>query len=200
MNVLIHSAAGGVGSALVQIAKILNLRVVGVVGSSHKVDHVRALGADVVIDKSKQDLWKEARTAAPQGYDLIFDANGPETLKKGYAHLRPTGKLIVYGFHTLLPKQGGRIQYVKAALGLFAIPRFNPLHMTNENKSVVAFNLSFLFEHERLVQEAIPEMMRWLREGKLRPPAVRLFSLDDVASAHRAIESGQTTGKLVLHT
>ena len=164
------------------------------------MDYVRALGADVVIDKSKQDMWKEARAAAPQGYDLVFDANGPETLSGSYAHLRPTGKLIVYGFHTLLPKQGGRIRYIKAALGLVAMPRFNPLHMTNENKSVIAFNLSFLFERESLIQEAIPEMTRWLKDGKLRPPMVQTFSLDDVASAHRAIESGQTTGKLVLRT
>jgi NADPH:quinone reductase-like Zn-dependent oxidoreductase len=198
LSVLVHSAAGGVGTALVQIAKMHGLRVVGVVGSSHKVDYVRELGADVVIDKSKQDLWAEARRAVPGGYDLVFDANGPETIKQSYLHLRPTGKLVVYGFHTLLPKQGGKLKYMKAAIGLGMLPRFNPLQMTNENKSVVAFNLSFLFDRVDLLQEAVTDLVRWLKEGKLKPPKVQTFKLDDVASAHRAIESGQTTGKLVL--
>lgn len=198
LNVLIHSAAGGVGSALVQLAKIHDLRVTGVVGASHKVDYVKSLGADFVIDKSKQNLWREAEKAAPRGFDLIYDANGPETMKQGFDHLRPTGKLVVYGFHTLLPKQGGRIKYLKAALGLSRIPRFNPLNMTNQNKSVLAFNLSFLFEREDLLQAAIADLLRWIKEGKLKPPKVQTFAFDDVASAHKAIESGQTTGKLIL--
>src|SRR3954470_1574299 len=145
MRVLVHSAAGGVGSALVQLCKLHDLQVIGVVGASHKLEYVRQLGADAVIDKSTPALWDEARRLCPDGYDLVFDANGPETLAQSYAHLRPTGKLLVYGFHTLLPKHGGgRINYLKAALGLLKMPRFSPLRMTTENRGVVAFNLSFL--------------------------------------------------------
>src|SRR3712207_6746357 len=146
MRVLVHSARGGVGSALVQLCKLHNLHVTGVVGRSHKVEYVRQLGADAVIDKSTQSLWDEARRLCPYGYDLVFDANGPETLAQSYAHLRPTGKLMVYGFHTLLPKTGGRIRYLKAGLGLLRMPRFDPLAMTSLNRGVVAFNLSFLFD------------------------------------------------------
>jgi hypothetical protein len=142
MKVLVHSAGGGVGSALVQLCKLHDLHVVGVVGATHKVDYVRQLGADAVIDKSTRSLWDEAERLCPGGYDLVFDANGPQTLAQSYAHLKPTGKLLVYGFHGLLPKQGGRISYLKAALGLLRMPRFNPLRMTAENKGVVAFNLS----------------------------------------------------------
>ena len=91
-------------------------------------------------------------------YFLVFDANGPETLARSYACLRPTGKLMVYGFHTLLPKQGGRIRYLKAGLGLLKLPRFNSLAMTTENKGVVAFNLSFLFDRTDLLQP----LSRWL--------------------------------------
>ena len=200
MRVLVHSAAGGVGSALVRLCKLHRLHVTGVVGKSHKVEHVRQLGADAVIDKSRQQLWKEARRISPAGYDLVFDANGPETLAQSYAHLRPTGKLLVYGFHSLLPKQGGRIDYVKAALGLLRLPRFNPLRMTSANKGVVAFNLSFLFDRTDLLQEAVGDLIAWVEAGKLHAPAVRSFALADVARAHAALESGETTGKLVLRT
>ncbi len=200
MRVLVHSAGGGVGSALVQLCKLHNLHVTGVVGRSHKVEYVRQLGADAVIDKSTQSLWVEAKRLCLDGYDLVFDANGPETLAQSYAHLKPTGKLLVYGFHTLLPKQGGRINYLKAALGMLRMPRFNPLSMTSENKGVVAFNLSFLFARTDLLQAAVNDLATWLEAGILQAPKVRSFALADVAQAHQALESGETTGKVVLRT
>ena len=200
MTALVHSAGGGVGSALVQIAKLHGLRVIGVVGAGHKVEYVRRLGADAVIDKSGQPLWEELERLCPDGCDLVFDANGPETLRQSYAHLRPTGKLMVYGFHTLLPKRGGRIDYLRAALGLLRMPRFDPLRMTGENKGVVAFNLSFLFDRTDLLHAAVDDLTAWVEAGKIAVPQVRAFRLDDVAEAHRALESGETTGKLVLRT
>ena len=100
----------------------------------------------------------------------------------------------------LLPKQGGRIKYLKAALGMLRIPRFNPLSMTTENKSVVAFNLSFLFSRTDLLHAAVNDLTAWVEAGKIHPPKVRSFALADVAQAHRALESGGTTGKLVLRT
>ncbi|HEX2554629.1 MAG TPA: zinc-binding dehydrogenase [Microvirga sp.] len=200
MRVLVHSAAGGVGSALVQLARLHGLVVVGVVGASHKVAYVQDRGADAVIDKSRQSLWDEAARLSPEGYDLVFDANGPETLARSYAHLRPTGKLMVYGFHTLLPKAGGRISYLKAGLGLLRMPRFKPLAMTTQNKGVVAFNLSFLFDRIDLLHPAVSDLVGWVEAGRIGAPGVRSFPLAEAALAHRALESGETTGKLVLGT
>ncbi|PVE22450.1 zinc-binding dehydrogenase [Microvirga sp. KLBC 81] len=200
MKVLVHSAGGGVGSALIQLCRLHGLHVTGVVGASHKVEYVRQLGANAVIDKSTQPLWDEARRLCPDGYDLAFDANGPETLAQSYAHLKPTGKLLVYGFHTLLPKQGGRIKYLKAALGMLRMPRFSPLSMTSENKGVVAFNLSFLFNRIDLLQAAVNDLTTWVEAGRIQKPSVQSFALTDVAKAHQALESGETTGKLVLRT
>jgi NADPH:quinone reductase-like Zn-dependent oxidoreductase len=200
MRVLVHSAGGGVGSALVQLCRLHDLHVIGVVGASHKVEYVRELGANAVIDKSRRPLWDEAKRLCPDGYDLVFDANGPETLPQSYAHLKPTGKLLVYGFHTLLPKQGGRINFLKAALGLLRMPRFNPLSMTTDNKGVVAFNLSFLFDRTDLLHAAVNSLTAWVEAGNIRTPKVRAFALADVAQAHRTLESGETTGKLILRT
>src|SRR5690606_7427932 len=75
-TVLIHSAAGGVGGALIQLCRVVGCRIVGVVGSAHKREVAAALGADAVIDKSTQDLWREAERAAPDGFSMILDANG----------------------------------------------------------------------------------------------------------------------------
>jgi synaptic vesicle membrane protein VAT-1 len=198
MNILIHSAAGGVGSALVQLAKIKGCHVTGVVGKTHKVELVKSLGADKVIDKSKENLWNEAELISKDGFDIILDANGHSTLKNSYQHLKPTGKLISYGFHSMLPKKGGKINYLSLLLNYLKSPWFNPVHMSNLNKSLITFNLSFLFSRKDLLEEAILDLLRMLKEEKIKLPPITTFPLKDVAKAHQAIESGNTVGKIVL--
>ena len=197
-KVLIHSAAGGVGSALVQMAKRAGCEVTGVVGRTAKVAVVQGLGADHVIDKSTQDLWREAKRIAPAGFDVILDANGVVTLGASYRALRRTGKLVVYGFHSMMPKTGGKPNWPKLALDYIRTPRFNPLDMTNDSKSVMAFNLSYLFDRTELLQEAMRDILSWLDAKEIAAPQVTTYPLADVARAHADIESGKTTGKLVL--
>jgi len=198
MNLLVHSASGGVGSALVQVGKILGCRVVGVVGASHKVALARRLGADAVIDKSQEPLWSVAERLAPEGYDIALDANGVETLRQSYRHLAPAGKLVVYGFHTMMPRKGGRPNWIKIAIDWLRTPRYNPLDLTNDNKSVLAFNLSYLFHHVELLHEGMGKLVAWAEEGRIVAPTVTTFPVERVADAHRAIESGSTVGKLAL--
>ncbi|MFT7625086.1 MAG: NADPH:quinone reductase-like Zn-dependent oxidoreductase, partial [Myxococcota bacterium] len=121
-RVLVHSAAGGVGGALVQLAKLAGCTVVGVVGGPHKVEVARALGADHVIDKSSTPLWPAAERYAPDGYHIICDANGVETLQQSWKHLCPPGKLVVYGFHTMLPRTGGKPAWLRLAWGWLRTP------------------------------------------------------------------------------
>jgi NADPH:quinone reductase-like Zn-dependent oxidoreductase len=200
MKLLVHSAAGGVGTMLVRLGKIAKCEVTGVVGRSHKVEHVQALGADHVIDKSTQDLWKDAERISPKGFDVVLDANGVETLRQSFKHLAPTGRLVIYGFSTMMPRGGksGRPNWPKLAVDFVKTPRFDPLTMTNENKSVMAFNLSYLFDRPELLDEAMTAIFGWIGSGQLAPPKVTTFPFEKVADAQRAIESGETTGKLVL--
>ena len=197
-TLLIHSAAGGVGSVLVQLGKIAGCRVVAVVGASHKVSAARELGADFVIDKSTQDLWKEAEAIAPQGYDIVLDANGVSTLAQSYRHLAPMGKLVVYGFHSMLPKTGGLPGRLRLARDYLRTPRFSPFDLTTRNRSVLGFNLSFLFDKAAIMERGLHQAIQWLEQGKLRPPTVTTYPFESVAEAHRDLESGQTVGKLVL--
>ncbi|MGD8263105.1 MAG: medium chain dehydrogenase/reductase family protein [Desulfobacterales bacterium] len=198
MKILVHSAAGGVGGALLQLGKIVECQMTGVVGSSHKVNETLRYGADFVIDKSKEDLWIKAEDISPEGFDVIFDGNGPATLKQSYRHLAPVGKLVTYGFHSMLSKRGGVFNYPKLALQYFRLPRWNPLKMTNENKSLIAFNLSYLFNRADLLEEAMQNLMSWVNEDRIKAPVVQSYPYDEVADAHRALESGNTVGKLIL--
>jgi len=198
MRVLVHSAAGGVGGALLQLGKIAGCEMVGVVGSSHKVKAALDLGADSVIDKSRENLWTKAREICRGGFDVVFDGNGPSTLRQSYRHLAPTGKLVAYGFHSFFSKRGGSLNYLKLLLQYLRLPRWNPLEMTNDNKSIISFNLSYLFHRSDLLGEALEHLVTWVEEGKIKPVPLQRFPFEKVADAHRALESGTTVGKLVL--
>jgi NADPH:quinone reductase-like Zn-dependent oxidoreductase len=194
----VHSAAGGVGGALVQLARTAGHRAVAVVGAPHKLEVARELGADEVIDKSAEPLWSAARRHSPGGYDAIFDANGYRTLRQSYRNLAPEGRLVVYGFHSMLPRKGGRPNRLRLALDYLRTPRFNPFDLSQRNRGVLGFNLSFLFHRADLLAHAMADLLRLADAGTLRKPRLTSYPMARVADAHRAIESAQTVGKLVL--
>ncbi len=195
---LVHSAAGGVGGALVQMGRHFGCRVLGVVGGPHKVERARELGADAVIDKSTEPLWERAQEFAPEGFAAVFDANGVSTLGASYEHLAPTGRLVVYGFASMLPRAGQRRSWLRLAWHYLRTPRFNPFDLTTRNRSVMGFNLSYLFSQTDLLAEGMARLLAWAQDGVLAPVPIQSFALADAAEAHRALESGRTVGKLVL--
>jgi synaptic vesicle membrane protein VAT-1 len=198
MRVLIHSAAGGVGCAATQLAVACGCEVTAVVGAAHKERTARASGASHVIDRSHTPLGRGLGEIAPRGFDVVLDPNGSSTLALSYRHLAPAGRLIVYGFHTLMARGKDRPSYSKLLWGYLRTPRFNPFHMNQHNKSVLAFNLSYLFERSELLDEAMGELLAWVQAGKLRPLPLEEVPLEQVARAHAALESAQSVGKLVL--
>ena len=199
-KILIHSAAGGVGSALVQMAKLKGHKVVGIIGNPIKKEYVTKLGADLVISKQEVDWVQAAKKFSPDGFDIILDANGQSTLMDSYNLLAPIGKLISYGFHSMLPKKGGKLNWPKLIYTYLKTPKFNPVHMTSKNKSLVTFNLSFLFDQKEILKEGMNEILKWIEDEKINPPRTTVYKFKDVAQAHRDMESGNTMGKLILDT
>lgn len=198
-KILVHSVAGGVGTALTQLGKAMGLKVYGVVGNKNKIEYAKSIGVDYVYDKSDPGFqWDQIAKDAGDGFDLVFDANGFVTFQKSYDLLRPTGKLVIYGAHGLIPKSGGKLNYLKAGWGLLKTPRFNPMKMITDNKSVICFNLSFLFNEIRMIDENIQGLNALLQKGLLGAPQVKVFPVEKVAEAHQHMESGLSVGKLVL--
>jgi NADPH:quinone reductase-like Zn-dependent oxidoreductase len=172
-RVLVPSAAGGVGGALLQLAKVAGCDVTAVVGAPHKVEVARAA-------------------------DAVFDSYGGPGLRQAYARLAPMGRLVVYGFASMMRRGRGRPDWPRLLWTWLRTPRFDPLRMTNDNKGVLAFNLSYLFDRKELLAEAMARLLGLLREGAIRPPPVTRYPFAEVARAHRDLESGTTVGKLVL--
>ena len=197
-RVLVHSAAGGVGGALCQLCHQAGQEVIGTVGSPHKVEVARARGAAHVVDRSAQDTWEVVERVAPDGLDAVFDASGYRTMRQGYRHLRPTGRLVVYGFHSMMKTRSGRPSWPSLLYGVARTPRFSALALTGDNRAVLGFNLSYLFEERDVLASGMAALLAAATEGAITPPKTTPYPLDRVADAHRDIEAGMTVGKLVL--
>jgi NADPH:quinone reductase-like Zn-dependent oxidoreductase len=202
--ILIHSAAGGVGSLLVQMSKVLGLSpIVGVVGRTSKVEAAKALGCDVVIDKSQEDLWESAKAASPNGYAAIMESSGIATLQNSYDHLAFTGRLVVFGFHTNLPMGKDSLspmEWIKMARKASKMPKFDPMEMGVANKAILAFNLSLFANEREMLSGLFDTIMEWVEQGKIQCPRVVEMNMKKIADAHDLIQSGTTVGKLILNT
>jgi hypothetical protein len=199
---LIHSAAGGVGSMLVQMCRLQGFNpIVAVVGNSTKISVVKNLGADYVIDKSTVNLWKEAKRISPAGYVAIFDANGVETLSNSYEALSRCGKLVTYGFHSNLPRLTSFLSpmaWLKMFLSIFSMPKFDPLDLVLNSKSVSGFNLSFFADEHELIERYLAQVIDWIDNDKIKVDNVTIFDMKDISMAHNLIQSGNSIGKICI--
>ncbi len=206
-KVLIHSAAGGVGSALVQLAKMKQYQITAVVGRIEKKKYLEKLGGiEHIIATSEENLWEKVKTLHPYGLDAIFDANGFKTYQKSFENLALGGKLVCYGSHSLMPKKGGRIKF---GLGLFRMlwgirqtPQFHPFELISKGRAVAGFNLSLMLKNVELLRDVFQEtslkLNSHLLENKIHFLETTFYNFKDVARAHQKLESGKSTGKLVL--
>jgi NADPH:quinone reductase-like Zn-dependent oxidoreductase len=196
-TVLVHSAAGGVGGALLQLARLRGIRAVGVVGSTHKLQAAIDAGAHAVIDASGENWFAAARHYAPNGYQAVFDANGL-TLRQSLRLLAPMGRLVAYGSHAIVPRNGMLIGALATMVRYALLPRFGVLRLANENKSVMAFNLSYLFDEVSLLDRIMRNLLMDFDQGRLVPPPTRCYPFERAGLAHRDVQSGRTIGKCVL--
>ncbi len=195
-TVLVHSAGGGVGIAATQIAKHLGARVIGT-ASAAKHDRLRALGVDHLIDYRTEDF--EARTreiTSGRGVELILDAIGGASLRKGYRVLAPTGRIGVFGISSAVTQK--RRSILDLLRMLASTPRFHPLSLMNANKGVFGVNLGHLWGEVDRLRGWGMELLDLYEKGVVKPVIARSFKFDDVAAAHHFIQDRQNFGKVLL--
>jgi NADPH2:quinone reductase len=179
--VVVHSAAGGVGIAAVQIARAAGARVIGTVSSDDKIELVRKHGADHVINYETHDFAQEAmKITGGRGVDLILDAVGKPTFDKGLRCLAPLGHLILFG------RAGGMPE------------RLSPMELLGKSIKVSAFAVTMIYAFHEIHRRAVEAVFRLAREGRLTIPIGASFALSQAAEAHRLIESRRSVGKLLL--
>lgn len=196
-RVLVHAAAGGVGIAAVQIAKLLGAEVFGT-ASPAKHDAIRGFGVDHAIDYRGKDFVEEVRriTAADEALDLVLDGIGGRSWKQSYSLLRPGGRLVCFGAATVV---GGETRNrAKAALALLRTPYFQPLKLASESKSVIGLNMLRLWDARGDLEEFVEPLSQWAAQGLIRPVIDGSFPLERAADAHRVLQDRKNVGKVVL--
>ncbi|HEX8567074.1 MAG TPA: quinone oxidoreductase [Pyrinomonadaceae bacterium] len=177
-SILIHAAAGGVGSLLVQLAKGRGARVLGTASSPEKLEKVVSLGADAGINYTEADWTKQVLEATGgKGADLIIEMVGGEVGKRNFECLATKGTMIVYG-----AASGEDFQI--SAVSLMA-----KMHI------VKGYNLNL--ETPENIARFSSELVQNFLGGNLKV-SVTEFPLEQAAEAHRAVEGRKTTGKVVL--
>ncbi|MFQ5865841.1 MAG: medium chain dehydrogenase/reductase family protein [bacterium] len=197
-RVLIHAAAGGVGTAEVQLAQIYDAEIFATCGSETKVEFVKNMGVQHVINYRTQNFEKEIRKINDGGgVDLIMDSVGGSTFRSGYRLLNPMGRLVIFGLGSMMPT-GKRPNWIKLAYQYLTMPRFNPFKMMPDNKTVAAFHLAYLFGYVEEFREPFDLLLKWANEGKIRPVIGKTFPFQLAADAQKYLQSRKSIGKVIL--
>jgi NADPH2:quinone reductase len=181
-TVLVHSAAGGVGLAAVQLAKAAGARVFGTVSSDAKAGLVKECGADAIINYEREKFGDAVlRMTDNRGADLILDAVGKPTFEEGLRCLAPFGHLVLYG------RAGGPTDPL------------NVQTLSPKCLKVSAFSMPTVTRNfPDMTRDSADRCFALMREGRLKLHIGKTFPLSQAADAHRHLESRASTGKLIL--
>ncbi|WP_276260725.1 quinone oxidoreductase family protein [Haloglomus litoreum] len=180
-SVLIHAAAGGVGTAAVQLASNAGAEVFGTASTQEKLDKAAALGCDHPINYTEEDFVEVAKAETDYGLDMVLDGIGSDTTERSVDALKEFGTLVVYG----------------AASGRPGEPSTDKLLFGNI--TVEGYHLGRAIERKPMkVMGAVPELTEMLGDGTLEVQVGETFDLEDAAEAHQYIEDRKSSGKVVL--
>ncbi|MFA5816335.1 MAG: zinc-binding dehydrogenase [Bacteroidales bacterium] len=196
-RVLIHAAAGGVGTLLVQLAKAKGCIVYGS-ASRQKHAYLKDIGVDFPIDShSDNPEEKIADALAGEKIDVVFDNIGGLSFKKGFQMLGAGGRIVAYGTAAQnRGKNSNRMNTIRVGLG-FGF--YSPIPLIVQSQSMVGVNMLKIADHKpMLLKEVMAEVGRLTEEGIIRPVLGKAFPADQVAEAHEFLESRQSTGKIAL--
>ena len=179
-SVVIHAAAGGVGTIAIQLAKLWGAKVVAVASSEEKSELAKSLGADIVIDANNKEIVKSIRQATG-GADLILEMVGGKTFDQSLLALNAFGKLITFG-------TASRV----------APNPVNHRSLMYGSKTVSGFWLVDCFGKKDMLNDVVEELFQLVADGKLKPVIGATYPLSEAADAHRLMLSRKSVGKISL--
>jgi NADPH:quinone reductase len=181
-TLLVHAAAGGVGSGAVQLGKAAGARVIGVAGGPSKADVVRSLGADMVVDRSREDFVAVVKDVTDgAGADVVYDPVGGEAFRRSTRCIAFEGRIVVVGF----------------ASGDIPAAALN--HALVKNYSILGLHWGLYQQRDPdAVRECHAELSRLVAAGAIRPLISERLTLADVPDGVRRLGEGATTGRIVF--
>ena len=196
-RVLIQAAAGGVGTAAVQIAKANGCEVFGTASRDSKLELIRSLGADHAINYGTDDFVKYIHnTTGGQGVDVVLEVVGGEIFRKSLEILNPFGRLVVIGFASLNLNKLNPFSWWQTWRD---IPRVKIDAMATASQVVGASHLGYLLEDTERLMRIWGELKEFTVKHELKPVIGHEFPFANMAEAHALMESRQSMGKIVIH-
>lgn len=195
-KVLVHAAAGGVGTALVQMALHQKCLVFGTCSSLDKMDYLRKNGVHHPINYLEKDFASEIKTImGTGGLDVIFDPVGGLSVRKGYKLLTAGGRLVSYGVSSMNKTKSifGKIR-VLAQFGIY-----HPLQFLSNSRGMIGVNMLKLGEENpEKVANAMKAVINLAQKGIIKPFVGGEYKVDQMAEAHEYLESRKSMGKIVV--
>jgi len=196
-TVLIHSAAGGVGTALVQLAKWKKCTIVGMTGSAEKLDLLHQAGVHHVIHNPSGGYAETLKKLlGERKIDVSFNAVAGSTFKHDMKLLAPGGRLVLFGAAERAGKRGGTLATLKL---LWDMGLMLPIFLMAQSQAVLGVNMLRIADHRPdFIEDALRNIALLLADGTLQPQSGGVFSIDELALAHDNLEFRRTSGKLAV--
>lgn len=194
-SVLIHSAAGGVGLAAIQLAKLHECRIFGIASAS-KHAFLREQGVEFPIDNDADFVTEVREKNGGRGVDLVLDPVGGKSFAQGYELLAPGGRLVCFGLSAAA--SGKTRSLLHAGLQLLKVPSYKPTKLMDDNKAVAGVNMGHLFGESDMLGEEFRDLVKLYEEGKIRPHVDKSFSFDEAPLAHHYLHDRKAKGKVLL--
>ena len=193
-TVLIHSAAGGVGIYANRIAKKFSAFTIGTIGSDSKRNFLINEGYDEVIVR-KNNFGEQLNTAlGERKLNLVLESIGGKIFDESFNALAPSGRIIVYGGAQFMSKSF-RPNYLNVLFKYLTRPKVDPLSLSNINKSVMGFNLIYLWDRPDELNSMAIEI---LKMNLQRPYIGKVFSFNNLIDALKYFQTGRSIGKVVV--
>jgi NADPH:quinone reductase-like Zn-dependent oxidoreductase len=194
-SVLVHSAAGGVGLAAIEIARTRGCTILGTASTS-KHDFLRGKGCQHPID-SREDVARAARAiVGDKGVDLILDPVGGPSWTEGYDLLAPCGRLVAFGLSAAA--SGTKRNLLHALSQILRVKKWSPMKLMDDNKTLSGTNMGHLFSRLDLLAPQFEALLRMFEAGEIAPHVDRTFRFDEAAGAHQYLHDRKAMGKVLL--
>lgn len=195
-RVLVTAAAGGVGTAAVQIATRFGCATVGLAGSDAKLETIRALGAEAAVNYRGARFEERLRAAAgPERFDVVLEVVGGGVLRAVWPVLAPFGRVVVAGFASLALQRWNPLSWARTWRDL---PRADIRSLAPASHGLLATHIGYLLDDPPRLERVWGELLAFAKAHAIRPLVGADFSFDDMPEAHRLMESRRSMGKIVV--
>lgn len=196
-RILVHAAAGGVGTALIQLCKLKGAHVIAKVSSKEKAKLVLELGADEVVNYKESAYEKQVLThLGSERLDVSFNPVAGSTFKKDWELLGTGGRMVLFGGSELSNGKWGLLSTLNFVRKMgFVVP----IALMMRSKSIIGINMLKVADFKpKVLAQCLNEVVQLVKQGQIHPVVGGVYKQGELKMAHRLLEEGKTVGKLII--